>query len=610
MVEKEKISFFKQIAYMLGLVWQACPAKLIVQSTVGLLQALQSFIFEILFIKFIIQILETNGKLTDIIIFSITAIFLKLLVILLNSYYTIKLKPLFDLQVSQFLHTILFNKCLMLDLEHYENKEFYETYNKAAAKIEPTAEIVVNSSIQLFSNIISIIFVLSYVVTIDPLIMVLMVIPIITTIALKIGNSIRYQLTMENIESKRKLDYVNRIVYLKEYALELRLSGIFECLKQYYNEASLQIKNNYKFYGKKLAFLRIVSDFMLTNFTLLFAYIYGVWRFIFGKNLMLSDFSVLVNAIKNLNWKVSTIIRNIYILQENGLFVTDIKAFLAAKPAITKNESGLLVETRDELLVAFQQVSFSYQGSTERALSDINFTIHKNEKVAIVGRNGSGKSTLVKLLLRLYDVTDGAIYLNGYDIREINLKHYRERFMPVFQDFRLFAASVGTNITLGSDNQDDIENALHYAGLYDQIQTLEKGVATQVSKEFAKDGVVLSGGQRQKLALTRAFAARSEIVILDEPTSSLDPEAEYLIYKNIYRQLKDKTVIFISHRLSSTIMADKILMIDGGRIGETGSHAELMQQKGLYYKLFRIQANSYQTVKRGEKQGENQSDYY
>lgn len=581
---------------MFSLVWKASPQKIIWQTIISLLQAVDSFVFSIIFIKYIVQTLEGNGRLLEILIISSLALILKFIIALLNSRYSIKLSPLYNLQVSAYIQTMLFNKSLSLDLAQYESKDFQEKYYKAISTAEGTAENVVNNSIQLFSNIIAVGIVLAYILTIDPFLMTMILIPVITTFSSKVSNKVRYELNMKNLESQRKMNYVNRIVYLKEYALELRLSNIYKSLKELFQKASQSIKQNYRSYGIKLSFLRMVTDFLLTTFTLLFSYLYIGWRYIYRKDILFSDFTVLVSAVNNLNGKVNNLLNNIYALQDNALYINNIQDFLAEEPLISKNESGLTIPDNDNMQFVFDHVSFKYDKSNENTLKDINITINQNEKIAIVGKNGSGKSTLIKLLMRLYDVTDGTISINHADIKKFNLENYRALFTVVFQDFKLFATSIEENITLGNDVKENVVQAMKYMEIFEKFSTMKYGLNTQLSKEFDDEGVVLSGGQSQKLAVTRAFASKAKIIILDEPTASLDPESEHLLYENIYEHMKEKTVIFVSHRLTSTIMADKIIMMDSGQICECGTHEELMALQGSYYELFQIQAASYREV--------------
>ncbi|MBQ1933583.1 MAG: ABC transporter ATP-binding protein, partial [Clostridia bacterium] len=218
------------------------------------------------------------------------------------------------------------------------------------------------------------------------------------------------------------------------------------------------------------------------------------------------------------------------------------------------------------------------------------------EHIALVGQNGSGKTTLVKLLLRLYDVNEGKITLGGTDIREIDLDSYRESFSCVFQDFKIFSMSVEQNVFLRRRREGDrelAEYALKESGAYDKIATLEKGIDTTLTREFDENGANLSIGEQQKVSLARVFAEDTPFAVLDEPSSALDPIAEHKMFENMMRAAKGRSVVFISHRLSSAVDADRIYLMDSGTIAECGTHAELMAKNGKYAEMFRLQAESY-----------------
>lgn len=596
-MNSKKASVIKSTIYMILLVGKACPKKLIWQSFINFLTAIESFVFNVIFIKMIVQLLEDNSSITDILFITMFALCLKLIIGLFNSYYSIKLKPLFDIKVSKYIQNELFKKVLSLDLLQYESKDFHSKYYKAVSNAESTAETVVSNCLNLFSNAISVIAVICYISIIDPFLIIMAIIPLITTLASKISNKVRYKLNMLNMEPKRKQDYVNRIVYLREYALELRTSNIFTCLKNYYCHSSKIIKNNIDKYGFKLSLLRLISDFLLTTLTLCLSYGYIGWRFFYVNDIVISDFAVLINAINNMNFKVSNIINNIYTLQENSLYTQNLCDFFNEKPLIDKNENNtILIEPKYNKIV-LKNVFYNYNSSSHYALQNISMTINRGEKIAIVGKNGSGKSTLLKILLRLYDTSSGSVEIDGHNIKNINYFNYKSLFCPVFQDYKLFAETIKNNISMGNNIDEElIRESLELVNIDKKIASLKEGIESILSKEFVDNGIVLSGGENQKIAISRAFASSSPIIILDEPTASLDVESEYKIYKNIYEQMNEKTVIFVSHRLTSTIMADKIIMMDNGKIVECGTHDELIKQKGQYYDLFSIQANAYQGV--------------
>ena len=248
--------------------------------------------------------------------------------------------------------------------------------------------------------------------------------------------------------------------------------------------------------------------------------------------------------------------------------------------------------------IEFRNVSFGYKDS-RMILKDVSFRINAGETCALVGFNGAGKTTLVKLLLRLYDPTEGMILVNDIDIRKYNLAEYRKLYACAFQDGRIFARSIRDNVTMQRSAPADeavIDKALRLAGIEDAVQQLEKGIDTILTKEFADDGVVMSGGQYQKILAARAFASDRQVLVFDEPSSALDPIAEHQLYESIAKAGQNRILIFISHRLSSTQSAQKIYLLDQGRIVERGTHQELMQLKGSYAKMYAIQAKNYQAA--------------
>ena len=243
-------------------------------------------------------------------------------------------------------------------------------------------------------------------------------------------------------------------------------------------------------------------------------------------------------------------------------------------------------------------VSFRYPNTDKDTLKDISIEIKPGEKIAIVGENGAGKTTFVKLLMRLYDVTDGSIEYNGHDIREYNTKAYRKKISAVFQDYNIYAATLAENVLLRQYNKEDEKDviaALKKADFSKKLSKLPDGIFTNLTREFSDEGVNLSGGESQKIAISRVFLNDEDraISILDEPSSALDPVSEYKLNKNLIDHAQNDTVIFISHRLSTTRMADRIYLFEHGSIIEQGSHEELMQLNGRYREMFDRQAKNY-----------------
>lgn len=261
-----------------------------------------------------------------------------------------------------------------------------------------------------------------------------------------------------------------------------------------------------------------------------------------------------------------------------------------------KHEGTIPLEKRRDgkFTVEFDHVSFKYPGSDAYVIQDLNMNFEIGEKMAIVGKNGSGKTTFIKLLCRLYDVTEGCIKVNGIDIRKYNYEEYSDLFAVVFQDFKVFSFPLGENVAAGSRvNEKRAMDALERAGLGERMQTLPDRLDTNVGREFEENGVTFSGGEKQKMAIARAIYKDAPFVIMDEPTAALDPESECEVYAGFDKMVGNKTAIYISHRLASCRFCQDILVFDRGKIVQRGRHEELENQEGLYRELWNAQAQYY-----------------
>ena len=282
-------------------------------------------------------------------------------------------------------------------------------------------------------------------------------------------------------------------------------------------------------------------------------------------------------------------------IKYNTPFVEDYLAYFDIPQKMY--QGSLTVEKRDdnEYYVEFKDVSFKYPGSETYALRHVNMKFKVGEKLAVVGMNGSGKTTFIKLMCRLYDPTEGEILLNGVNIKKYDYDEYLAVFSVVFQDFKLFSFSLGENVAFGADyDVDKVMAALHQSGFGERLATMPEGIKTSLYKDFDENGIEVSGGEAQKIALARALYKDSPFIILDEPTAALDPIAEYEIYSKFNEIVGDKTAIYISHRLSSCRFCDKIAVFDNGQIVQRGSHDELVaDESGKYYELWHAQAQYY-----------------
>ena len=284
--------------------------------------------------------------------------------------------------------------------------------------------------------------------------------------------------------------------------------------------------------------------------------------------------------------------------QENSLYVEKIRKFLAYEPKIKATEGDAVPS--ENAAIELHDVSFRYRDDLPNTLNGISMSVKPGEHVAIVGYNGAGKTTLIKLLMRLYDPTEGTIAYHGRDIREYCANDYRSRFGVVFQDYQLYGASLAENVVMNQmpaeipeEDAEKITDALCRAGFGERLKTLPRGLNSAVTTEFDKEGVNFSGGESQKIAISRAFYKNADILIMDEPSSALDPLAEYELNKAMESAAEGKTVFYISHRLSTTRDADRILMLENGRIVEEGTHESLLKLDGKYAAMWRVQAGRY-----------------
>lgn len=344
--------------------------------------------------------------------------------------------------------------------------------------------------------------------------------------------------------------------------------------------------------------------FFLSNEVIgdLFVLIYASYATVVTKTIALGDFFVIIDSLGDIAWALKEVVDIANDLHNNSLYIENLRSFLEYECIIEKDNIAALKISSEPERIKFEHVYFSYDGQSNYALEDLCLDIEPGSKVAIVGENGAGKTTLIKLLLRFYDPQQGSIYLGENNIKNYDVREYRRLFCALFQDFNLFSLSLAENIALGevtTENKAIVEAAFYSAGGASIIGKLSNGLDTTITREFDSNGVELSGGEKQKVAIARIFASNSKIAILDEPSSALDPIAEKEMYEVLLNGCSNRTVFFISHRLSSALLADKILYMEKGRVVETGTHRQLLNRNGAYARLFRKQAFNYNCEEEG-----------
>lgn len=409
-------------------------------------------------------------------------------------------------------------------------------------------------------------------------------------------NRLSYEIRMKRNPFERKRDYVKRVFYLSDYAKELRLNPqVSDILFTDFDKANDEIYKAEKNYANRrfaLNFLcRYVSNYFFSD-VLYTSYL--VFKAAVIHTLSYSSVAILYNSFGRMKQSMSLFTDVYPYASETSLYVQKIRDFLDYEPEI-KSWKGLPSANRAKAL-ELRHVSFAYNKADGNIINDVSLSVMPGEKIALVGYNGAGKTTLIKLIMRLYEAAEGEILADGIDIRDYDVEKYRHSIGAVFQDFKIFAGTVTENVLLDLDNgteKEKVRDALCRSGLAERIEGLSYGLDTQLTTEFAKEGVNLSGGESQKLAIGRVFYKDTGLIILDEPSSALDPIAEYQLNHAMLEAAENKTVIFISHRLSTTRLADRIVLLKDGRIAEQGTHEELLLLNGWYAQMWRAQAGQY-----------------
>lgn len=401
----------------------------------------------------------------------------------------------------------------------------------------------------------------------------------------------------EIIPVNRKYGYYVGLCYNDKIQKDIRLYGMSKMLTdrvtKYNREINQWFSGYYKKQGIFLGMYNVMNDLQAA-----LAYGYVALRVMtnsFGPRIGIGSFTMYVTAAINFSTSTAELGTNLVTLFQMLNYLDPFMEFMSLPDE--ESTGGSITFTGNIESIEFKDVSFKYPGSEKYVLQNISFEIKKGEKISIIGLNGAGKTTLVKLLCRLYHPSSGEILINGHNIFDYEHKSYMKNIAAVFQDYKLFAFSIEENITCKEKNSDTQKTSelIEEVGLKNKIDSLPNGISSLFGKAYDESGIEMSGGESQKIAIARALYKDASLIILDEPTSALDPLAEADIYENFNNMVGEKTAIYISHRMSSSVFCDKILIIDEGRISDFDTHANLLEKKdSLYYKLFNSQAVNYQ----------------
>ncbi len=498
-------------------------------------------------------------------------------------------------RTNLYINTLIIRKALVLDLTYFENAEYYDKLQNARREADWRSLRIVQGLFTLTQSIITILSFAFLLLQFNPwLTLLLFGATIPAFIAQSRYSRLSFRILTWRAPEARQMMYIEHLLTVDESAKEVKLFGLGEPLLRKY-QALLQkaIKEDQDIAVRRS--LASVGWGLVATLTYYAAYAWIIFRTAAGA-ITLGDMTMYLSIFRQSQQTFRGILDGINGLYENGLFVSNLFAFLDLEPQMPATQQPAPMPERIQGGIEFRHVSFRYPGRDDYALRDVNLTIAPGEKLALVGANGAGKTTLIKLLTRLYDPTEGAILLDGIDLREYDLNDLRQKIGVIFQDFVRYQATARENIGYGQiDHMGDEERVLdsaERAGAASLLEGLPEGYNTMLGRWF-EGGHQLSGGEWQKVALGRAFMRDSEVLILDEPTSALDAENEALVFQRFGALTTGKTAVFISHRFSTVRMADRIAVIQDGGIRELGSHEELLALGGTYARLFNLQAAGY-----------------
>ncbi len=562
------------------------------------------FIEHVLGIRYVLRCAEFQEPVWKALLYIGIVLAVNILQIIPDGFFIYKWSPKTKPKLYQALKEQMYKKAAQIDLSCYDDPEYYNDFVLAVSEAESSIDrflTMCNGIVQALTIIFTTgIF---YLVTDAAGIFFVLASLVLRFLVAKVLNKLNYDLRIKTNPLERKRNYVSRVFYLNDYAKELRLhKNVGDALEKEFIEANDEIIKERKAVAGKKSFLLFTRNYMVGDFIMDGLYItYLVFQAAVLHTVAYSDAVVLFNRTGSLRRAMAGIADIFPQAQENSLYVDKIRAFLDYEPKMNVMEGDMVPEGNADLIL--DHVSFKYSEDVPETLKDISIRIKAGERVAIVGYNGAGKTTLIKLLMRLYDPTEGTISYHGKDIKTYSPYDYRRRIGVVFQDFQMYGATLGENVVMDRAHSTDTEekdkkiiSSLKKSGFGARLDNLEKKLDTPVTTEFDPEGINFSGGESQKIAISRAFYKDADMLIMDEPSSALDPLAEYELNKAMESAAEGKTVFYISHRLSTTRDADRILMLENGRIVEEGDHDSLLKLGGKYAEMWKVQAGRYESA--------------
>lgn len=587
------MKLFVSIKTMIKIALCIDKKSLLICITYNLIKQLMNVFYGVHFIRMILAGLETKRSFGHILAVLVFMFVINILFSRFNQYYKNIYLPIFKLKVDCYINEKIMRKANSIPYDIANSPKELDKYNRI---IKNSSEMIMQAyqSFGLVCGLLeAFIMVLYYIINVDIFAIVLSSFPLLYSYFLAEKSAeFKYELDKKISSFSRKKEYAKRVFYLHNYTAEIRTSKIGRIVKEIYQEGFMQTEDAYLRNGKKIALIAFFELLLGDAISMVLPLVYVVIRMLCGAQYLMGDFIGITQAItifsSDVEWMLDTMLE----LKSASLYISDYIDYISQEGDQVRE--GKKLDKTNEFHIVFDHVQYQYPGNSEGvlALEDVSVDIRSGEKIAVVGENGAGKTTFVSLLVNLISCSNGRILLNGTDINAYGRRELKSFFGVVCQDYQIYPVSIRDNVSINGCIADaDIKDAIIKVGLADRINDIN----LVVGKEINDKGLELSGGERQRLALARVVANKFPVVILDEPTSALDALTERNINQLILSALKDtnRTLIFISHKLSTTKLVDRILVFEHGRIVEQGNHVQLMKKEGLYSRMYNEQSNMY-----------------
>ena len=578
-LRKEKSRMINNTIYCIKYIWKIDRKYILLMIVISILTSLFNII-NLSILRYITEAI-TMQEMKYFLMIICLMLLLSVVIAIINGSASYLYEPLLQNRIIEKIQSDIYAKAKTFNLEEYDNEEFYDLYYFVAENGKTGILNAITLTTGILTSLMSVMGISSIILQYDFWVISCAFIGVgISCLCSMRMKNLQYKFKIESVPYNREINYIHRIFYLNEYIKEIitfSKSRIFEKKYQAAWSGMNEITNKW---GKQIR-MQYIGVMLIDSITEIFILIYLGYNTILGK-MPIGEFIVLYTGIQQMIQQMKAAVASVPEIYSNALDLEKYFEFMNRRTGEGKEKVNMIEEIR------FENVDFSYRDSDKNILHNINFSIGKNNKrIALVGKNGSGKSTIIKLLLGFYEGYDGNIYINSNELRDLSKKEYRNRLSILYQDFRLFSMTVNQNVSMEYENEEEkVDELLKIASVYEKIKNLPLKNQTVLSKEFDKAGIYLSGGEQQKIGLARTLFRTADLVVLDEPFSSMDQLSANKILKEMETTYPDKMMILITHDLHDLSGMDKILVLDEGKIVEEGTEKELILKKGKFFQMW------------------------